>query len=1102
MTPEEAINIAQNYFESIEQRVMLALHKEAPLIVDFIDLASHNPELADSLLDQFNEYFSFLSQGLQIIANKYREQDTTEEKKPIQICFINLPESRRVLIGNLRSTDLGKLIFTDGKIRTKTDVRPQVVRTRFECPGCGNLITIYQVDNMLKEPHKCSCGRSGKFRILSKEFTDMQRLSIQENFRDLQSGEQPRHIDVIVTGKALTSPIKERRYLPGNLVRVVGTLKESPKYLKTGSQSTTFDIMIESNNIINLDQEAGDIEITKEEEEKILTLSKDPNLYKYIYDSIAPGVLGCDVAKKTAMLFLFNGPHYQTQLERLRGTIHILFIGDPACVAAGTYLTMGDGSFKKIERFGQHHLEELDDVYVQFSRDGKKKDLMAKATTFHKHEQQKTKKITLESGKEIICNYIHPLRVKDKIKKRDGFRWQTINEKWVQAQNLKVGDFVRVMRRIPCLKYKYETFHPGKMRHNAKKIKIPLCNEQVGLLFGLLLGDGNLHMRDYKGERRPYGIAFFGNDEEQDLLVIAKDILKQEFDVSSHIETRKTKQKERMLQGHKIIERQDKRYLIIDSIALSSLISDWMTPHKKCVPEIIMASKKSVVAEFLKGLFSTDGCVFIDNKSGTRTPKPVVQLKQKNKRVLLDVQLLLLKFGITARINEDNLVIRRCDDIILFADEIGFACEKKSKKLEKARAQAELVLNQNKIFFRKTDCERIKKIEEVEVQTVYDVTVDKYHEYISNGIVSHNTGKSKILEYMHTIHPRSGIVEGPGLTAVGLTANVLKDEHFGWILEGGALVLYNGGALIIDELEKATDDAKNALHGPLERNIVSISKANVKADLPSETSLLAAANPKDGTFSEFDEIRTQIDLPDTIFSRFDLVIPFFDRPSEETKAVSKFILKKFENAGKGILREELINKNNPFSDTVFFKKYVLYAMRHCNPIITETKCRALTEFFDKVKGLSDKKSTITLRQMEALIRLTAAHAKIRLAEFATAQDAEFVVQLFKDMYKLFGWDVDVGEVPDIQAIFEAGFTMSKQEQKDSIIHTLRMAFKLNGTKTIMTSLLKTALLDAEIFKTEEEFDNLTDKLIKNGDLYVPKTIEVDGVREEVMGMID
>jgi replicative DNA helicase Mcm len=700
MTPDQAINIAHNYFETIEKKVIVAVNKEAPLIVDFMDLAKYNPELAELLLDQFNEYFDLLMQGLQSVANRHREEETQTEgggvitPKLMKINFINIPESRRILIGNLRSKDLGKLIFTDGKIRTKTDVRPQVIKTRFECPSCANIITIIQLDTKFKEPSRCSCGRKGKFRLLGKEFTDMQRLSIQENFRDLQSGEQPRHIDVYVSGMALTSPIKERRYLPGNLIRVIGVLRESPKYLRTGDQSTAYDILIEANNIINLDQEAGDIEITKEEEEKILKLSKDTQLEKYIYDSIAPGVLGADVAKRAAMLFLFNGPHYPTQIERLRGNFSILFIGDPS------------------------------------------------------------------------------------------------------------------------------------------------------------------------------------------------------------------------------------------------------------------------------------------------------------------------------------------------------------------------------------------------------------------------TGKSKMLEYMHSIHPRSGIVEGPGLTAVGLTANILKDEHFGWILEGGALVLYNGGCLIIDELEKATDEAKNALHGPMERNIVSISKANIKADLPAETCILAAANPKDGTFNVMDEIRGQIELPDTLFSRFDLVIPFFDRPSEETKAVSKFILKKFENAGKGILKEHLIDTNNPFSDTTFFKKYVLYAMRHCNPIITDTKCKALTEFFDKVKNLSDKKSTITLRQMEALIRLTAAHAKMRLSEYATGKDAEFVIQLFKDMYKLFGWDVDAGEAPDIQAIFEAGFTMSKQEQKDAIIHTLRMAFKLNATKTIIKSLLKHALMDAEIFKSEEEFDNLVEKLIKIGDLYIPKIIDVDGVREEVIGYIE
>jgi DNA replicative helicase MCM subunit Mcm2 (Cdc46/Mcm family) len=186
---------------------------------------------------------------------------------------------------------------------------------------------------------------------------------------------------------------------------------------------------------------------------------------------------------------------------------------------------------------------------------------------------------------------------------------------------------------------------------------------------------------------------------------------------------------------------------------------------------------------------------------------------------------------------------------------------------------------------------------------------------------------------------------------------------------------------------------------------------------------------------------------------------------------------------------------------MFFKKYVLYAMRHCNPIVTETKCKALSEFFDKVKNLNDKKSTITLRQMEALIRLTAAHAKMRLAEYATAKDAEFAIQLFKDMYKLFGWDVDAGEAPDIQAIFESGMTMNAQDRRGVLLQTIRMAIKLNGTRTIMKSLIKDSLIDQEIFTSEDEFDSFMMKLISMGDVFTPKTIDIDGLREELIGII-
>jgi hypothetical protein len=100
---------------------------------------------------------------------------------------------------------------------------------------------------------------------------------------------------------------------------------------------------------------------------------------------------------------------------------------------------------------------------------------------------------------------------------------------------------------------------------------------------------------------------------------------------------------------------------------------------KRIVPDIILASKQSVVSAFLSGLFDADGCIF-QSVNKDRTPKVRIQLKSSSHRLLQDVQTLLITFGIQARINGDNLIIARRVDCKRFIEQIGFSCEKKRAK--------------------------------------------------------------------------------------------------------------------------------------------------------------------------------------------------------------------------------------------------------------------------------------------------------------------------------------------------------------------------------------------------------------------------------------
>ena len=142
--------------------------------------------------------------------------------------------------------------------------------------------------------------------------------------------------------------------------------------------------------------------------------------------------------------------------------------------------------------------------------------------------------------------------------------------------------------------------------------------------------------------------------------------------------------------------------------------------------------------------------------------------------------------------------------------------------------------------------------------------------------------KSVTLGFMANISPKGRYVVGKSTSGAGLTATVVRDEYLRrWSLEAGAMVLSNKGLVSIDELEKMDPSDRSAMHEAMEQQTVTISKANVQATLKSETSDLAAANPKFGRFDPYQSIAQQIDLPPTLINRFDVIFTLRDLRSEE-----------------------------------------------------------------------------------------------------------------------------------------------------------------------------------------------------------------------------
>ena len=251
--------------------------------------------------------------------------------------LVNLPESANIKIREIRAKHLDQFITVEGIVRQASDVRPQVVNARFECPTCGAILSVLQIDKKFREPSRCSCGRKGLFKLLSKEMVDAQRLVIEESPDTLEGGEQPRRISVFLK-EDLVEPKMEDRTTPGTKVRIIGVLKEVPVPIQAGGAiSTRFDLAIEANNAIPLDETFDDIEISEEEEKQILELASDPNVYKKLSKSIVPSVYGFEKIKEALLLQLFSGVRkIKSDGVPTRGDFHVLLVGDPGVAKSVT----------------------------------------------------------------------------------------------------------------------------------------------------------------------------------------------------------------------------------------------------------------------------------------------------------------------------------------------------------------------------------------------------------------------------------------------------------------------------------------------------------------------------------------------------------------------------------------------------------------------------------------------------------------------------------------------------------------------------------------------------------------------------------------------
>jgi|TARA_Y100000310_G_scaffold341768_1_gene441995 replicative DNA helicase Mcm len=339
-------------------------------------------------------------------------------------------------------------------------------------------------------------------------------------------------------------------------------------------------------------------------------------------------------------------------------------------------------------------------------------------------------------------------------------------------------------------------------------------------------------------------------------------------------------------------------------------------------------------------------------------------------------------------------------------------------------------------------------------------------------------GKSILLRYISNLAPKARYVAGRGASGAGLTAAVVKDEFLGgWALEAGTLVLANKGMACIDELDKISHDDRSAMHEAMEQQTVSISKANIQATLLSQTSVLAAANPKYGRFDPYQPPPTQIDLPPTLINRFDLMFVIRDIPNLVTdERIATHVLK---------LQGDIESAQSEIEHSLL-RKYIAYAKQNCFPKLGKEAQKIIRDYYVKIRSTATgedgiKSIPISARQLQAIIRLAEASARIRLAKQVTKNDAERAIRLVEETLKQLGTDPETGKI-DIDRI-TTGITATERSRISSIKQTMTELEAQFGKQIPKDDLIQ-ALEDKGMSK--EKIESELVRLKKNGEIFEPK----------------
>jgi len=314
--------------------------------------------------------------------------------------------------------------------------------------------------------------------------------------------------------------------------------------------------------------------------------------------------------------------------------------------------------------------------------------------------------------------------------------------------------------------------------------------------------------------------------------------------------------------------------------------------------------------------------------------------------------------------------------------------------------------------------------------------------------------KSEILKFTTKVAYKSKYTSGKGSSGAGLTIGMVK-ENDTLIPMAGVLPLHTRGFVQIDEFDKMKTEDRSAMHEVMEQGTCSIAKAGVNLTLEAKCSILAAANPKYGRYDDDLTIADNINIPPALLSRFDILWLITDKVNTITDiAKAQHILKTF----RGDLKKDDVFMSE--RDMLAYLNYI----RELKPTLGNDVSHQIERIYQKMREMSGSEVDslpVGIRQLEAIIRMSQAHAKLFFRTKVTEKDVTAIFDLLSKSYISFNRNLTSDNAMQSDITSFSTVKLTKERTADVVWNSLSDATKNQNVYMVIFTkeLVKTGKFD-------------------------------------------